>query len=181
MLALRRRSDVHIEQICFFCIHSFIRNLTLFTEDPDSDYSNQDVVWKRFEQAFLVAYGLVTHAPVFKDYLYEGFRQFYMDNIMYVEIRALLPLVCVFILPSQPFRKERLMKQFNFGVTQTYELDGRKNSRDWSMRACQEVLQRFTAQYPDFLGARFIFTVHRLVFNTAYFCVYDRILEIFKC
>ncbi|XP_053487399.1 adenosine deaminase 2-A [Ictalurus furcatus] len=115
--------------------NSFIRNLTLFTEDPDSDYSNQDVVWKRFEQAFLVAYGLVTHAPVFKDYLYEGFRQFYMDNIMYVEIRALLPL--------------------------TYELDGRKNSRDWSMRACQEVLQRFTAQYPDFFGARFIFTVHR--------------------
>ncbi|MCI4380320.1 hypothetical protein PGIGA_G00238730 [Pangasianodon gigas] len=115
--------------------NSFIRNLTLVTEDPDSEYPNQDVIWKRFEQAFLVAYGLVTYAPVFKDYLYEGFRQFYMDNIMYVEIRALLPL--------------------------TYELDGRKNSRDWSMRACQEVLQRFTAQYPDFLGARIIFTVHR--------------------
>lgn len=30
------------------------------------------------------------------------------------------------------------------------------------MRACQEVLQRFKAHYPDFLGARIIFTVHRL-------------------
>ncbi|KAK3535959.1 hypothetical protein QTP70_021464 [Hemibagrus guttatus] len=115
--------------------NSFIRNLTLFTEDPDSEYPNQDVVWKRFEQAFLVAYGLVTYAPVFKDYLYEGLRQFYMDNIMYVEIRALLPL--------------------------TYELDGSLNSRDWSMRACQDVVQFFTAQYPDFIGTRIIFTVHR--------------------
>ncbi|XP_052453414.1 adenosine deaminase 2-A [Carassius gibelio] len=117
--------------------NSFIRNLTLFTEDPDRAYPSQDTVWKRFKQAFLVAYGLVTYAPVFKDYLYEGLRQFYEDNIMYVEIRALLPV--------------------------TYELDGRKNNKDWSMRACQDVVRRFTASYPDFLGTRVIFTVHRSI------------------
>ncbi|KAA0724478.1 Adenosine deaminase 2-A [Triplophysa tibetana] len=115
--------------------NSFIRNLTLFTEDPDRAYPSQDVVWKRFEKAFLGAYGLVTYAPVFKDYLYEGLRQFYVDNIMYVEIRALLPA--------------------------TYELDGRLNDKQWSMQACQEVVRRFTAHYPDFVGARVIFTVHR--------------------
>ncbi|XP_062856844.1 adenosine deaminase 2-A [Trichomycterus rosablanca] len=118
----------------------FIQNLTLFTEDPDKSYPNQDVVWKRFEQAFLVAYGLVTYAPVFKDYLYEGLRQFYMDNVMYIEIRCLLP--------------------------QTYELDGKRNSKDWSIRAVQEVLQHFRAQYPGFLGARVIYTVHRALNST---------------
>ncbi|XP_051546062.1 adenosine deaminase 2-A [Myxocyprinus asiaticus] len=115
--------------------NSFIQNLTLFTEEPDRAYPSQDVVWKRFEQAFLVAYGLVTYAPVFKDYLYEGLRQFYEDNVMYVEIRALLP--------------------------STYELDGRQNDKEWNMRACQEVVKRFTTHYPDFFGARVIFTVHR--------------------
>ncbi|TRY54540.1 hypothetical protein DNTS_033404, partial [Danionella cerebrum] len=115
--------------------NSFVRNLTLFTEDPDTMYPNQSVVWKRFEQAFQVAYGLVTYAPVFKDYLYEGLRQFYEDNIMYVEVRALLP--------------------------PTYELDGKQNDKDWSMRACQQVVKRFKSHYPDFLGARVIVTVHR--------------------
>lgn len=109
-----------------------------------------------------MAYGLVTYAPVFKDYLYEGLRQFYVDNIMYVEIRALLPLVCVvFIVSFQPFVRGNVLKWFDVGITQTYELDGRKNTRDWSLRACQEVLHRFKAQYPDFLGARIIFTAHR--------------------
>lgn len=48
-----------------------------------------------------------------------------------------------------------------FENIKTYELDGRLNDKDWSMRACQEVVRRFTAHYPDFLGARVIFTVHR--------------------
>lgn len=120
--------------------NSFIRNLTLFTEDPDRAYPSQNVVWKRFEKAFVVLFGLVTYAPVFKDYIYEALRQFYADNIMYMEIRALLPL--------------------------TYELDGRRNDRNWSMQAYQEVVKRFTADYPDSLGARVIFTVNRGVNET---------------
>lgn len=66
-------------------------NLTIFTdEDAETVYPSQDVVWDRFEQAFLASIGLITYAPVFRDYYYQGLREFYMDSVMYLEVRALL-------------------------------------------------------------------------------------------
>ncbi|XP_012677807.2 adenosine deaminase 2-A isoform X2 [Clupea harengus] len=115
--------------------NSFIRNLTLYTDNPEAAYPNQDVVWKRFEETFLAAWGLVTYAPVFKDYFFEGLKQFNADNVMYLELRALLP--------------------------QTYELDGTLNDRVWTLKTYQEVVKQFVAEHPDFFGARVIFTAHR--------------------
>lgn len=77
-----------------FFILSIKRNLTLFTEqDPEEAYPSQDVVWDRFEQTFAAVWGLVTYAPVFRDYFYQGLTQFHLDNVMYLELRALLPEV----------------------------------------------------------------------------------------
>lgn len=76
------------------CTLSILGNLTLFTQqDPESMFPSQDAVWDRFEQAFLAVWGLVTYAPVFRDYYYQGLTQFYMDNVMYLELRGLLPEV----------------------------------------------------------------------------------------
>lgn len=72
-----------------------MQHLTLFTEDPDSEYPNQDVVWEKFEKAFIAAAGLITHAPVLRDYLYRGLLELQLDNVMYLELRSGLSRVCL--------------------------------------------------------------------------------------
>ncbi|XP_059190695.1 adenosine deaminase 2-A [Centropristis striata] len=116
--------------------NSIMGNMTLFTDqDPEAVYPSQDVIWDVFEQVFLALWGLVTYAPVFRDYYYQGLTQFYLDNVMYLELRALLPEI--------------------------YELDGSYHDRAWTLKTYQEVTRRFTADHPDFFGARIIFTIHR--------------------
>uniref|UniRef100_A0A3P8ZGR2 adenosine deaminase n=1 Tax=Esox lucius TaxID=8010 RepID=A0A3P8ZGR2_ESOLU len=115
--------------------HSLMRNLTLFTEDPDTAYPSQDAVWEKFETAFLAISGLVTYAPVFRDFLYKGLEQLLHDNIMYLEVRT--------------------------GLSRTYELDGSIHDKSWSLRTYQEVTRQFVAEHPDFLGVRLIISVHR--------------------
>ncbi|XP_037624525.1 adenosine deaminase 2-A isoform X2 [Sebastes umbrosus] len=116
--------------------NSIMGNMTLFTyQDPETVYPSQDVVWDKFEQAFLAVWGLVTYAPVFRDYYYQGLTQFYMDNVMYLELRALLPEI--------------------------YELDGSTHDTAWTLKTYQEVTRQFTADHPDFFGARVIFTINR--------------------
>ncbi|KAK2859061.1 hypothetical protein Q5P01_003681 [Channa striata] len=115
--------------------NSLMQRLTLFTEDPDGEYPNQDVVWEKFERAFIAAAGLITHAPVLRDYLYQGLEELHRDNVMYLELRS--------------------------GLSKTYELDGTIHDKVWSLKTFQDVTKKFTADYPDFLGARIIFSVHR--------------------
>ncbi|TNN00767.1 adenosine deaminase 2-A [Takifugu flavidus] len=111
-------------------------NLTIFTtQDPNVVYPNQDVIWDRFEQSFLALLGLVTYAPVFREYYYRGLREFYLDNVMYLELRALLPEI--------------------------YELDGSKHDIAWTLKTYRDVTRQFTAENPGFFGARIIYTVHR--------------------
>ncbi|XP_008398720.1 adenosine deaminase CECR1-A isoform X1 [Poecilia reticulata] len=114
---------------------SLIQHLTLFTENPDGEYPNQDVVWEKFEKAFIAAAGLITHAPVLRDYIYQGLEELHRDNVMYLELRS--------------------------GLSRTYELDGTIHDKIWTLKMFQEVTSKFKRNYPEFFGARIIISVHR--------------------
>ncbi|KAK5848940.1 hypothetical protein PBY51_008622 [Eleginops maclovinus] len=115
--------------------NSLMQHLTLFTEDPEGEYPSQEVVWEKFEKAFIAAAGLISHAPVLRDYFYKGLEELLQDNIMYLELRS--------------------------GLSRTYELDGSIHDKVWALKTFQEVTRKFIEDQPDFLGARIIISVHR--------------------
>ncbi|XP_077355408.1 adenosine deaminase 2-A isoform X2 [Festucalex cinctus] len=114
---------------------SLMQYLTLVTDDPDGEYPDQDAVWDKFEKAFIASAGLVSHAPVLRDYLLQGLHELYRDNVMYLELRS--------------------------GLSRTYELDGTIHDKIWWLNTFQDVTRKFMADHPDFLDARLIVTVHR--------------------
>lgn len=65
--------------------------------DPDGEYPSQDVVWEKFEKVFIATAGLITHAPVLREYLYKGLAELHLDNVMYLELRSGLSRVCVYL------------------------------------------------------------------------------------
>ncbi|XP_024588949.1 adenosine deaminase 2 isoform X3 [Neophocaena asiaeorientalis asiaeorientalis] len=114
--------------------HSLLRNFTLVTENPQATYANQDAVWAKFETIFFAISGLVSYAPVFRDYISQGLEEFYQDNVLYLELRAMLYPV--------------------------YELNGTVYSPEWSVRLYEEVARNFAKEHPGFIGIKLIYSDH---------------------
>ncbi|XP_008576481.1 PREDICTED: adenosine deaminase CECR1 [Galeopterus variegatus] len=114
---------------------SLLEAFTLTTENPEVVYANQAMVWSKFETIFFTISGLVRYAPVFRDYIFQGLEEFYNDNVLYLELRAMLYPV--------------------------YELNGETHDREWSLRTYKEVAQTFVRTHPEFIGIKIIYSDHR--------------------
>ncbi|XP_036913958.1 adenosine deaminase 2 [Sturnira hondurensis] len=114
---------------------SLLRNFTLVTENPEETYPNRDVLWSKFQTIFFSISGLVSYAPVFKDYVFQGLQEFCRDNVLYLELRAML-------LP-------------------VYELDGRTYSQEWMVETYRDVASLFAREHPGFIGMKIIYSDQR--------------------
>lgn len=118
------------------------QQLTLKVGDYDKVYPSIEDVWKKFKATFSTKYYLVSFKPVFEDYIYESLREFYRDNITYVEFRgSILPL---------------------------YELTGKTYNASEYIEILQRTVQRFKSDHPRFLGVRYIYSYYRDISNNTF-------------
>ncbi|KAG6456358.1 hypothetical protein O3G_MSEX009680 [Manduca sexta] len=113
------------------------KHLTMYTEnvkDFDSDINN---VWKRFNQVYTVVKSLIGYRPVREKFFYAALKNFYNDNVMYVEIRS--------------------------GLHQLHELNGTLHDKMYLAQLYRDVASKFKEDYPDFQGVKLIMTRHRTV------------------
>ncbi|XP_063697993.1 adenosine deaminase 2-like [Culicoides brevitarsis] len=110
---------------------------TLYTQSPDTKYTDIQVVWREFLNKFFAIEGLVGYVEVWKEYFMRTLIEFQEDGVQYLEFRGLLPPV--------------------------YDLDGNFLSKIEIAEAYNKVLQEFLKANPSFIGAKFIYAPLRLV------------------
>lgn len=110
---------------------------TITDPNPDVTYPDQTSVWHAFDKRFGALFDTFTYKPVFTDYFYRTLQDFYDDNVMYVEIRGVLPPL--------------------------HDLDGRQYDQLEVAALYKQVADDFKQVHPDFLGVRFIYAPSRHV------------------
>ncbi|XP_072934306.1 adenosine deaminase 2-like [Epargyreus clarus] len=108
------------------------KHFTMYTEDENDMNADINTIWIRFNKVCDTIKSLISYRPVREKFFYAALKEFYNDNIMYIEIRS--------------------------GLNRLYELDGRVHDITYLPRLYQQVAKRFMKEYPDFIGIKFIVT-----------------------
>ncbi|XP_004526784.1 adenosine deaminase 2 [Ceratitis capitata] len=102
-----------------------------FTLYPKEKFLDNNEAWQSFMQIFGLLDGLLTYAPVWADYYYNALKEFRADGVQYLEFRSTLPKL--------------------------YDLeDGNYTEMD-TVRIYKDTLDKFMADYPDFIGSKMIY------------------------
>ncbi|CAH0546065.1 unnamed protein product [Brassicogethes aeneus] len=129
----------------------FLRGkLSLVVADPMVKYPDLNSVWRAFINLFRNVGNMIGYKPVFQEYFYQVLKELHEDNVMYMEMRGLLPEV--------------------------YDLDGKIYSPEEVVGLYVETLEHFKHDYPSFYGAKLIYAPSRHVDNSTV----DNYLKILK-
>lgn len=113
------------------------RHFTLRIDNPKNVYTDINNVWRKFDKYFISTSGIFTYKPVWEQYFYDTLKAFRDDNVMYCEIRSVLPKL--------------------------YDLNGEYTDTVATAVSYKYVLENFTSVYPDFMGAKLIYAPQRAV------------------
>ncbi|XP_039752503.1 adenosine deaminase 2-like [Pararge aegeria] len=111
------------------------RHFTMCSDDEKEYMGDVNYVWKRFNKVAEVIRELIAYRPAREKFFYEALREFYQDNIMYIEVRS--------------------------GLKILYELNGTQHDQTYLPRLYNKVAKQFKADHPDFMGIKFIVTKYR--------------------
>ncbi|CAB4057158.1 CECR1 [Lepeophtheirus salmonis] len=68
-----------------------MKHLDIRVNNPYEEYSDIDKVWTAFLNVMLTIKNLLSYAPIYDRYFYEGLSEFEKDGVSYIEIRTLFP------------------------------------------------------------------------------------------
>ncbi|KAH0557346.1 adenosine deaminase 2-like [Cotesia glomerata] len=117
-----------------------LRQLTLGTEGQAESYSSEDDLWAKFKKVFDLRVPLLRYKPLFEDYLYQGLKELYDDNVFFLEVRT--PLL------------------------EMYDLDGKTYDEKESTEVYINVTNRFMRDHPDFMGVKIIYSIYRKMISS---------------
>ncbi|CAK1590181.1 unnamed protein product [Parnassius mnemosyne] len=110
---------------------------TLVIHNPKEVYTDINGVWKKFQDYFINTEGLFSYKPVWEKYFYDTLKSARDDNIMYLEIRSVLPPL--------------------------YDIKGNVFDSITTAECYKKVLDKFKTDFPDFFGAKLIYAPSRSV------------------
>lgn len=111
------------------------RFFTLYTEEEKIMNADINLTWTRFREVSRAIKALIAYRPLREKFIYRALKNFYNDNVMYIEIRT--------------------------GLHNLYELDGKVHSKMHLAVLYQRVVANFRKIYPDFIGVKLILTEKR--------------------
>lgn len=110
---------------------------SIVIDNPSEVHTDVNSVWLKFQQYFITTGAMFGYKPVWEQYFYDTLKACRDDNVMYIEIRSVLP--------------------------ELYDLDGNVYDSVETAVSYKETLDRFMSDYPDFYGAKLIYAPLRMV------------------
>ncbi|KAL9692873.1 hypothetical protein quinque_012158 [Culex quinquefasciatus] len=117
-------------------LESFI-NLKL--RDPELMHTDVNTVWNDFQQIFDALKDLLMYKPFFEDYHRQMLREFYDDNVQYIELRA--------------------------SLSKVYDANGKNYNEFEIVKMISDIVESFKKDHPDFFGVKIIYAKHRSIDN----------------